>query len=217
MADLAAAFLSESEREQVMAAVRAAEKTTSGEIVPVVVAASYHYPLADLLGAATLAFPTAVFLTPLIGTRLWLGPYNMWVFIGLGAVLFALAQALVKRIPGLKRLFVSQREMNEEVEEAAVTAFFRHGLYRTRDGTGVLIFISVFERKVWVLADRGIHDKVDPGAWDEVVQSVVRGIQTGAQATALCAAIRRVGEILEEHFPVRADDQDELQNLIIES
>lgn len=217
MTDLAATFLDESERDQVVSAVREVETITSGEIVPMVVAASYHYPLADLLAAATFAFPAAVLLTPVIGGHLWLGPYNMWVFIGLCAVLFSLAQPLVKRIPGLKRLFVANREMDEEVEEAAVTAFFRHGLYRTREGTGVLIFLSVFERKVWVLADHGINSRVDSGVWDEVVQTVVRGIKTGQQATALCDAIRQVGSILEEHFPVRADDRDELRNLIIES
>ena len=45
---------------------------------------------------------------------------------------------------------------DEEVQEAVLTAFFKEELYRTRDETGILIFISVFEHKVWVLADRGI-------------------------------------------------------------
>jgi putative membrane protein len=195
MANLAAQFLSESDRDRIIAAVQAAEKSTSGEIVPMVVASSYHYPMADHVGALTFALPLALIGTPLIGTRLWLGSSNMWVFIGLFTVLFSLAQLLVKRWPALKRLFISRREVDEEVEEAAVTAFFRHALYRTREGTGVLIFVSVFERRVWVLA----------------------GIKEGRQGDALCDAIRRVGEILAEHFPVRSDDEDELQDLIIES
>jgi putative membrane protein len=217
MADLAAQFLTESDRERIVAAVQAAEKSTSGEIVPMVVASSYHYPVADHVGALTLALPAALIGTPLIGTRLWLGSSNMWVFIGLFTVLFSLAQVLVKRWPALKRLFLSRREVNEEVEEAAVTAFFRHALYRTREATGVLIFVSVFERKVWVLADRGINAKVEQSTWDAVIRGVVAGIKAGRQGDALCDAVRQVGDILAEHFPVRADDEDELEDLIIES
>lgn len=217
MKDLAAAFLNESDRQRVIAAVRAAEQTTSGEIVPLVVAASYHYPMADLLGALALALPAALIGAPLIGAHLWLGPDNLWMFIGLFAILYYPAQVLVKRWLGLKRIFISRRELDEEVEEGAITAFFRHGLYRTRDGTGVLVYVSVFERRAWILADQGINAKVPAGTWDQVVRDLIAGIRAGRQGEALGAAVTRVGAVLAEHFPVRADDRNELDNLIIES
>ena len=116
----------------------------------------------------------------------------------------------------LKRLFISDREIEEEVEEAAVTGFFREGLYRTRDETGILIFISVFERRVWVLADRGINDKVKEGQWDDIVRMIIEGIKSKDQANAICKAVDKVGMILKEHFPIKQDDSDELKNLIIE-
>lgn len=216
MRDLTKQFLSESERDQIVSAVQTAEKETSGEIVPMIVSASYHYPLADVLGGVTLALAPALLLTAPIGGWLWLGHQNMWIFIGLFTLFFIIAQAVVKRIPVLKRFFISNRELDEEVEEAAVTAFFRHGLYRTRDATGVLLFISVFERKVWVLADEGINRKVAPNQWSDIVALVIDGIKQNRQGEAICEAVQRMGTTLKEHFPIRPDDEDELESLIIE-
>ena len=215
MKDLARQFLSEEDRRNIEAAVKKAEQKTSGEIVPMVVSASYHYPMADVIGAAAFAFPLAVALTYLVGLRLWIGGQNLWLFLGLFAVLFVIFHAVVRRRPELKRLFVSARDIDEEVEEATVTAFFREGLHRTRDETGVLIFISVFERRVWILADRGIDARVKAGQWDEAVSTIVQGIKQGRPAEAVCKAVEAVGEILAEHFPVKADDADELRNLIV--
>jgi len=140
----------------------------------------------------------------------------MWLFLGIITVLFILCQQIIKHTHRLNRLFISDREIEEEVEEAAITGFFREGLYRTRDETGILIFISVFERRVWVLADRGINEKVKQGQWDEIVGMIIEGIKNNDQASAICKAIEEVGRILKEHFPIKADDRDELQNLIIE-
>ena len=52
-------------------------------------------------------------------------------------------------------------------------------------------------------------------AWQDIVSELTKGIRSGRQGEALCAAIRRVGEILKTHFPYRRDDTDELHNLII--
>jgi putative membrane protein len=208
-------FLSDREHEQIKAAVRAAEKLTSGEIVCMIAASSYHYPMANVIGATLLGLPPALVLTHWIGAHLWIGTQNMWLFIGLFGVLFTAFYLLVDHTPGLKRRFISRAEIEAEVEEAAVTAFFRHGLYRTRGATGVLIFISVLEHRVWVLADQGINAKVPPGHWDEIVAGITRGFSEKRAAAAICAAVARVGEMLQSHFPIQADDRDELQNVII--
>ena len=135
--------------------------------------------------------------------------------MGLFGVAFMVFHRVVQRIWPLKRVFISDREIDEEVQEAALTRFFKEELYRTRDETGILIFISVFEHRVWVLADRGINAKVDKGQWDSIVARIVSGIKKGQQADAICEAVQDVGSILAQHFPVREDDVDELDNLII--
>ena len=215
MKELAEKFLNKDEQERIRAAVSEAEKQTSGEIVPMIVPAAYHYPVADVLGGASLALPVSIVLTYILGSMLWVGPANMWVFMGVFGVAFVVFHRVVQRVWPLKRVFISDREIDEEVQEAALTSFFKEELYRTRDETGILIFVSVFEHRVWVLADRGINAKVDPGQWEGVVAHIVSGIKDGRQADAICEAVREVGTILARHFPVKADDVDELDNLII--
>ena len=75
--------------------------------------------------------------------------------------------------------------------------------------------ISVFERRVWVLADRGINAKVAEGQWDEVVKMITDGIKQKRLADAICEAVEKIGALLRLHFPIKPDDTDELKNLII--
>lgn len=215
MKNLAQKLITEKVKEQIDAAVKAAEAKTSGEIVCTIQSASYHYPMANVLGASTLALPSALILTPFMGGWLWIGTQNMWLFLSLFAPLFILYYLLVQNVSGLKRRFISSREIDEEVEEAAITCFHRNGLYRTRDATGVLIFISVFEHKVWVLADHGINAEIEQDAWEAIVQTITSGIKDGRPAEAICTAVQSVGNLLEAHFPIKPDDQNELGNVIV--
>lgn len=216
MKNLADTFLSEADHGRIRSAVAAAEKKTAGEIVCMVVSSSYHYPLANVLGATAAALPMSLLGTHFLGAWLWIGSQNMWLFLGLFTICFVLFHWALDRVPGLKRRFISRREIDEEVEEAAINAFFRQGLYRTRDASGVLLFISVFEHKVWLLADRGIHEKVPQAEWDALVSRVTRGIREGQRTDAICSAIAAIGRRLESHFPVKPDDTDELENLIVD-
>ena len=216
MKDLTKEFFSEADRAMIAAAVEASEKKTSGEIVPMVVSASYAYPMADAIGSVALALPGAFLLTPLVGGCFWMGTWNLWVFLGVFTLLLLAGQAIVRRSLMIKRFFIANREIDVEVEEAAITSFFKKGLYRTREETGVLIFISLFERRVWVLADRGINRKVAPGQWDEIVALIVQGIKQKRAPEAICAAVEKVGNLLADHFPAREDDRDELTNLIVD-
>jgi putative membrane protein len=214
MKDLARKFLTQAEKEKIQSAVKEAEKKTSGEIVPMVVSSSYDYPMADVFGGVAISLPLALLLSPMVGRWFWIGGQNMWLFLGFFIALFFIFHQVVKHALGLKRFFVSPEDIEEEVGEAAVVSFFREGLYRTREETGVLIFISVFERRVWVLADRGINQKVEKGKWDEIVQGIVAGIRQNRPSDAICEAIRQTGELLKSHFPRSPEDTDELKNLI---
>jgi putative membrane protein len=216
MKSLTQKFLSEADREKIREAVRQAEGKTSGEIVPMVVQASYHYPMANVLGAVVFSLPLAILSTYIIGHFLWVGSQNMWIFMGVFCVYFICFHEVIKRVPSIRRIFISAKEMEEEVREAAVTSFFNEGLYRTREETGILLFISILEHKVWVLADRGIHAKVSQESWGEIVDHIVQGIKERRQADAICEAVAEAGKILAEHFPLRPDDTNELRNLIVE-
>ena len=94
--------------------------------------------------------------------------------------------------------------------------FLAHGLDRTRERTGVLIFVAVAERYVEIIADAGIDAVVPPGTWDQAVAAFVERVRTGRIAEGFLAAIGLVGDRLAEHFPPSADDVDELPNRLIE-
>ncbi|RJQ86391.1 MAG: hypothetical protein C4519_02100 [Desulfobacteraceae bacterium] len=215
MKNLAQRFLTQDEYRQIEACIHAAEERTAGEIVCLIQSSSYHYPLAGVIGATVMALPLSLVLTGLIGSRFWIGAHNMWVFLGIFGMAFIGLHGWIERSATLKRRFISPKDIEEEVEEAAVTAFFRRGLYRTRDATGVLLFISVFEHKVWILADHGINAKVAPGQWDAIVARLTAGIRQKHAAAAICEAIQAIGKILETHFPIQPGDHDELKNMIM--
>ena len=215
MTNLAEKLLSKKDQKRIEAVVAATEKKTAGEIVCMIVSSSYHYPMADVLGATAFSLPLALLAAHFLGGWLWLGTHNMWLFLGFFAIFFALFLWIVGRCPPLKRLFISRREIEEEVEEAAVNGFFRKGLYRTRDAIGVLLFISVFEHKVWLLADKGIHEKVPQEEWNRLVGRITLGIRNGQGAEAICKAIQDIGDLLQVHFPIQPGDTNELNNLII--
>ena len=210
MKTLAQSFLTQDEQDALKACVRDVESRTSGEIVPVIASTSYHYPRAGHIGSLTLALITAA------GGAMLLGREDMWVYLALFLPLYMAFNWLFTLAPNLKRPFILKRVMREEVEEAAVTAFYLNGLHRTRDLTGVIIYVSVFERSVQILADKGINDKVDPQAWESIVADITHGIRAGNPGKALCTGVQQCGDLITKHFPVKHDDTNELPDLIIE-
>lgn len=203
-------FFTKEEQQKIEETIREVEQKTSGEIVPLVVDASYDYPRADIIGGGTLALATAIFISWAIGGE------SIWFFLPIFLIGTPLFQFLIRRCPELKRRLIHPAEIDAEVEEKALVSFIEHGLHKTRDNTGILILISLFEHRVQVLADQGINDKVPADTWDKLVKDVTEGIKSGTACEALCREIRICGELLSEHFPVRHDDTDELPNLIIE-
>lgn len=204
----AAEFFSETERARIEAAVRAVEIRTSGEIVPVVVDAAYNYPRAEIHGGGLLALAIAA------NASWWLLDGSLWAFLGIFLLGYWPCRLLLRCSPPLLRLLIHPAEFDAEVAERAKTTFLDHNLHRTVDGTGILILICLFEHRVQVLADSGIHHAVPPETWQQVADLVTAGIKQGRTCDALCEAVTYCGELLEAKFPPRAGDRDELPNLI---
>lgn len=202
-------FFTQEERTRIEVAVQEAESRTAGEIVPMVVDESYDYPRAETVGAAFFSLAVSVTLTWAFGNS------SVWVFLPLFFLFYFPFLWLIRNWWGLRRRLVPTTEMDVEVAENALVCFTEHGLHRTRGGTGILILISLFEHRVFVLADHGINAKVPPHTWEEIVATVTAGIHEGRTCEALCAAISRCGDLLQEHFPRQTDDTDELPNLIV--
>ncbi len=206
----ASEFFTKEEQNRIEAAVKAAEEKTSGEIVPMLVDSSYEYPRAELIGGGTLALAVASLISWAFGHE------SIWWFLPVFIGGFFLFQQLIRMLPDLKRKLITPDEMTAEVAEKALVSFLEQELHNTRDRTGILILISLFERRVQVLADSGINAKVAEQTWDEIVAIITTGLKTDDACAAVCNAVERCGELLTEHFPVKDDDTNELPNLIIE-
>jgi putative membrane protein len=210
MKHLSDKFLSDTDKEKIVNAVKEAEKKTSGEIVPMIASYSYTYPVSNFIGGFMFGLIIALIAVLIFNNE------TLWFFLSVFMPAFFIMYLMVKYSLPVKRLFISHHEINAEVEEAAINQFFRHQLNRTKDQTGVLVYISLFERKVWLLADHGINIKVNSSEWQDIVNIITSGIKGKQHGESIATAIKKIGEILCTHFPCRKDDTDELSNLIIE-
>src|SRR6185369_8358409 len=165
------AFFSEAELEAVRRAVAEAETRSTGEIATMVVDQSDPYREAEQLGALLVAGLLAVVAAVI------LHHVTIWTYIPLVCLLFFPVLFLFRRFPLLKLSFVGPRRQAEAVRERALRAFYEKGLYRTRDETGILIFISLLERKVWILGDRGIDRKISLETWQVLARELSTGIR----------------------------------------
>lgn len=206
----AEAFFTAEELEQISRAIVAAEAGTSGEIVPLVLARSDEYREAELIAALLLAALLSLVLV------LALHHDSVWWFLPALALLFPGCRFLVRHMPYLARPFISRSRAERAVRERAVRVFYEQGLHRTEGATGVLIYISLFERRVWILGDSGINSRIAPDAWQEMVAQLIAGIREGKGGAALCEVILSCGRLLHEHFPATPDNRNELSdNLIV--
>lgn len=187
----------------------AAEKRTVGEVLPVVVERSDRHPAAHWMAAATAVALGCVLLA---GQLPWDRPL---LFLGAQLLLGAVGFGLSARLPDVQRLFISGRRARETAEEQAFQEFYRAGLHETKARTGVLLFVSLLEHRVVVLADEGIAAKVDADHWKTTDAAVLDGIAAGSLRDGLIAGIRRAASVLAEHFPWESEDENEVPDRIV--
>ncbi len=206
-------FFSEADLEAIRATVREAEARTSGEIVPYVVDQSDEYSSAAWKGAALGAL-----LAPLIAlaiyrwTPIWGIPLAYW--IALPAPVGGAAAYLVSAfLPPLRRWLTGEHVLEARVRGRAVAAFLDQEVFHTENRTGILLFVSLFERRVVLLADSGIHQKVETGQWESITRRLATEIRHGRPGPALVEAIRECGEVLaRHHVEILPGDRNELSD-----
>ncbi len=199
------------ELERIKAAVKKAEETISGEIVPVFVERSGFYTIANYRGGVLfggIAFLAIIIFDRYIPSLSVFDPMLMFFIVVLAGLSGGM---LTHAFPPLKRLMLSREHLDQATHKRAETAFLEEEVFNTRQRTGILIFVSFFEHEVIVLADRGISKVVDQKEWDTMVQGIIEKIRMGQITDGIEAAILRCGEILHEKgFLKEADDINEL-------
>jgi uncharacterized membrane protein len=88
---------------------------------------------------------------------------------------------------------------------------------KTKERNGVLIYLCFTRKQIAILGDQGINEKVPEGYWDELYHSMATAFRNEHYCDGICEAVQRVGEKLSAHFPVNADNPNELSNEITET
>lgn len=198
--------LSIADRQRISAAIAAAERRTSGEIVCVLARSSAEAaPLAGAVAAlVALAAPwLLVALTQLpVLQILWI---QLALFLVL-VVLLGLPSVRVRLLPTATRRAMAHRAANEQ--------FLLRGIGRTSGRTGVLIFVSLAERYARVVADDAIAARVGQADWQGTVDALVDHMRDGRIADGFVTAIERCGDLLAAHFPPPPGGHAELPDRI---
>ena len=104
---------------------------------------------------------------------------------------------------------------NKTLRQITEEEFFRLGMDKTRDDTGILIFLLLKERQFYILADKGINEKVGQNTWDLIKEKMQELFSKGNFSKGIIYGVEEVGKVLSKHFPVKADDKNELSNRIV--
>jgi uncharacterized membrane protein len=106
-------------------------------------------------------------------------------------------------------------ERNKDIRELAETEFYKLNMHQTRDKTGILLFFLLGERQFYILADKGINEKVTQDIWQNVSIKIQDNFQNGYFSKGILIGIEDVGKILSKHFPIKEDDTNELTNKVV--
>lgn len=200
-------LISAEDAERISAAITEAERNTSGEIVAVVANQSSRYQHIPFMWAALLAL---IIPWPLIHFT-WMNV--QWIF--LIQLLVFLALLALAWHPKVRMSLVPKSILRANTRRRASEQFLAQNLHTTTGRTGVLIFVSVAEHRVEIIADSGIDARVAKGTWQNVVDEFTAEIGAGRPVEGFERAIKRIGEHLAEHFPPGAVDPNELPDHLI--
>lgn len=185
-------------------AVRELEGCSCAEVVVEVRSRSGSYAHSDARFAAGLAF---LALLVLLFSPWPFAP--VWVAIDV-ALAYGVGVLLARRSDSVRRLMTSDRERMTQLRQVAMGTFHDRGVANTEGETGVLVYLSILERHIEVIADRGVLVAVPPLEWNRIIDEVRRS--RNATPETLVELVRALMPLLGTCLPMREGDRDELAN-----
>jgi uncharacterized membrane protein len=96
--------------------------------------------------------------------------------------------------------------------ERARQVFAEQGVWNTEENTGVLIYLLLADRRVEIVADRGITARVAEEEWQAICRKMEAHFREGRFEEGALAGIRAISDHLAAHFPGNESNPDELSN-----
>ena len=220
--------LTDADREKVSAAIAAAEANSNGEIVAVATPISDAYHDVALHWALVPLFAVLAWAAWRPTALAWwygflLGGWSpdptqselLTLLMVFAALKFTVAVLILKWMP-LRLFLTPAATKHRRVRRRAIAIFQAAAAGRTAHKTGVLIYLSLAERRAEIVADEAILKVTDEHTWGEAMTLLLTEVREGKVGNGICAAIERVGAVLSEHFPRSADDTNEIPDKLIE-
>ncbi len=219
--------LSQEDLDLVAAAVAKAERESDGEIVTVLARRSdaYHDVALHYAVLAMLLVPVMGSVVPQDwidwGTRLLFGwnaaigfrTLMVLLFVKMTVLFLIVRYALAWR--PLRMALTPGRTKSRRVHRRAVETFRASCELKTRGRTGVLLYLSLDEKRAEIVADKAINDLVEPQVWGEAMEVLIGEVKAGRPGPGLALAIERIGAVLAPILPPTHDNPDELPNRVI--
>ena len=220
--------LSEEDHTKVSAAIAAAEAKSDGEIIAV--ATELSDPYHDVaLHWAVLAMIAVLAWAAICPTCLdwWLDLFlggwrpeptlrELFTFLMILAVLKFTAVLLILKYMTLRLALTPSATKERRVRRRAIATFKAGAERRTIGRTGILIYLSMRERRAEIVADEAITKVTSPETWGEAMAALLVEVKAGRPGDGIVAAVERVGAVLAEHFPKTSEDTNEIPDKLIE-
>ena len=219
----ASKLFSDEQKQAINTAIAEAESQTSAEILPVVSTTSGRYDRPEdivglWLGAAALAVVWVVVPQHSDAVGTWGGTSPLIKLLYMLLELaggFVIGAVVAGKVGALRWLFTPTKQMRDEVTSRACQVFFDSSIHHTAGGTGMLVYVSLYERMAAVLADQSILEKLGPDVLEELRDKLTTDLRIGEPTEALCQAVGEAGRRLSEVLPRADDDVNELPDHLV--
>lgn len=220
--------LDEEDHSKVSAAIAAAEAGSDGEIIAVATELSDPYHDVALHWAVLALFAVLAWAAICPSCLNWwldlfLGGWRpeptvreLLTFLLILALLKFTAVLLILKYMPLRLLLTPSATKTRRVRRRAIATFKAGAERRTVGRTGILIYLSMGERRAEIVADEAITRLTTPETWGEAMAALLVEVKAGRPGDGIVAAVNQVGVVLAEHFPKSTEDTNEIPDKLIE-
>lgn len=186
---------------------RAIERVEGASAAEIVVAVRHHsgsYLHADVIVGAAAAFGALAFM---LFSRF---EFGLWAILLDPFLAGGLVGLFATQLPAVRRWLTPAGARRRRVRAAAQAAFFERGVRLTRARTGVLVYVSLLERAVEVVADRGVTDAIPAQEWQVACAPIERALRATMNGVAVADAIGGLADVCAAYLERGHDDANEL-------
>ena len=192
--------------ETLAGCIKEIEQNTDAELIVVVRGRSASYSHADYLFGFAVSFIVLIVIL--------FAPFSFpEYFVPIDVALAFVVGVLISwRSNSIRRLFSREKYRNKSVRTAAAAMFYEAGIANTNAEMGVLIYLSLMEKRLELIADRGILKKVPAHDWNQQIFELHQ-VGKNPDPDRFQNSIMEFGKVLAAHVPATGENPNELPDM----